>query len=53
MPSAYVLMPASAIPYAAMGVPLTRELIYGLTGVDMRMPSGDTAYHPSYTVSVQ
>jgi hypothetical protein len=44
---AVVVMPPSAAPYAAMGVPLTRELIGGLTGT--QTVTRTTVYQPVHT----
>jgi hypothetical protein len=44
---AYVLMPASASPYLAMGVKLTPELIYGLTGANAVAPVYQPYYGPT------
>jgi len=44
---AYVLMPASAGPYLAMGVKLTPELIYGLTGANAVAPVYQPYFAPT------
>jgi hypothetical protein len=62
---AFVVMPASARPYLQMGVPLTPQLIYGLTGANAVAPvyqpyvvptppaaqAADTAWHPTWEVN--
>lgn len=48
---AYVLMPASAGPYLAMGVKLTPELIYGLTGANAVAPVYQPYYAPTRMTS--